>query len=126
MSDIFDNEILCKNCHIKMGKGVSRRNGFELRFVQCRNCGERIVHPGDSQEYKQFDDLKHKQFRVKLRLVGNSYAVSIPKEIVDFIKEQDDIVNNMVNLCFEEMNRISLMFNDKFDKLNDKEELEED
>ena len=112
MRDIFDNKILCKNCETKMDKGVMRKNGFDVRFVQCRNCGEKITHPGDMQEYKQFNDLKHKQFRVKLRLVGNSYAVSIPKEIVDFIKEQDDIVNNMVNLCFEEMNRISLMFDD--------------
>ncbi|MBI2449841.1 AbrB/MazE/SpoVT family DNA-binding domain-containing protein [Candidatus Pacearchaeota archaeon] len=112
MSDIFDNEILCRKCHLKMDKRVMNRNGFDLRYVQCEKCGEKIMHPGDMQEYKHFSDLKQKQFQVKLRLVGNSYAVSIPKEIVDFIKEQDDMVNDMVNLCFEEMNRISLMFND--------------
>ena len=157
MNDIFENDILCRNCKKKMEKSVMSDNGFKIRFVQCGNCGEKVYHPGDIQEYKQFSDLKQKQFRVKLRLVGNSYAVSIPKEIVDFIKgpfknkqeqdskifdqqkdrksfaqqtstqrgradshSEDDIFNNMVNLCFEEMNRISLMFDDLSDDLKNK------
>jgi hypothetical protein len=46
-----------------------------------------------------------------MRMVGNSYAVSIPREIVDFMKEQEKIMNHMVRLSFEEAGRISLMFN---------------
>ena len=45
-----------------------------------------------------------------MRMVGNSYAVSIPKQIVDFIKEQEKVVDDMVKLCFEDAKRISLMF----------------
>jgi len=45
-----------------------------------------------------------------MRLVGNSYAVSIPKEIVSFMSEQEKIMDNMVKLCFEEMGRLSLNF----------------
>ena len=52
-------------------------------------------------------------------MVGNSYAVSIPKEIVDFIKEQEKIMNDMVRLCFEDFGRLSLNFLDK-NKLNKK------
>ena len=46
-----------------------------------------------------------------MRLVGNSYAVSIPKEIVSFIREQEKIMNDMVRLCFEDFGRLSLDFN---------------
>ena len=45
-----------------------------------------------------------------MRLVGNSYAVSIPKEIVSFMNEQKKIMDDMVKLCFEDMGRLSLSF----------------
>ena len=45
-----------------------------------------------------------------MRFVGNSYAISIPKEIVDFMKEQEQIMDDMVQLCFEEFGRIRLDF----------------
>ena len=45
-----------------------------------------------------------------MRFVGNSYAVSIPKEIVKFMREQEKIMDDMVRLCFEEFGRISLNF----------------
>jgi hypothetical protein len=55
--------------------------------------------------------LKEKEFNVKMRMVGNSYAVSIPREIVDFMREQEKILDNMVRLSFEEAGRLRLMFN---------------
>ena len=48
-----------------------------------------------------------------MRIVGNSYAVSIPKEIVKFIKEQEKIMDNMVRLCFNDSKRLSLMFGEE-------------
>jgi hypothetical protein len=45
-----------------------------------------------------------------MRLVGNSYAVSIPKEIVSFMRAQEEIMNDMVRLCFEDLNKLSLSF----------------
>jgi len=45
-----------------------------------------------------------------MRLVGNSYAVSIPKEIVSFMNEQEKIMDSMVKLCFEDIGRLSLNF----------------
>jgi hypothetical protein len=112
MADIFDNTILCKSCKSKMQKGKFIKNGFALRVVVCPKCSEKIVHPVDEHEYKRYVDLKNKQFTVKMRLVGNSYAVSIPKEIVSFMSEQKKIMDDMVNLCFEEMGRLSLNFHD--------------
>lgn len=113
MADIFDNPILCKNCNSRMKKATIGKNGFLLRAVVCEKCSNKIVHPNDEAEYLKFTNLRNKQFMVKMRLVGNSYAVSIPKEIVSFIREQEKIMNDMVKLCFEDFGRLSLSFNEQ-------------
>lgn len=110
MSDIFDNIILCKKCDSKMKKVKIVKNNFLFRAMICPKCNSKIIHPVDEQEYNKFINLKNKEFKVKMRLVGNSYAVSIPKEIVSFMREQEKIMDNMVKLCFEDMGRLSLNF----------------
>ena len=110
MTDIFDNPILCGKCNIKMKPVNLEKNGFILRSVCCDKCGNKIIHPKDEQEYSEFIKLRNKTFRVKMRVVGNSYAVSIPREIVNFMKEQEKIMDNMVRLCFNDSKRLSLMF----------------
>jgi phage FluMu protein Com len=108
--DIFDNTILCKKCNLKMQKAKVNKNGFLMRAVVCPKCKMIILHPNDEQEYNKFMSLRNKQFKVKMRLVGNSYAVSIPKEIVSFMHDQEKIMDDMVRLCFEEMGKLSLNF----------------
>ncbi|MEX0920369.1 MAG: hypothetical protein WDZ69_02185 [Candidatus Pacearchaeota archaeon] len=110
MADLFDNKISCRKCDKEMKKAKVVRKGFLLRAVVCPGCGEKIIHPSDEQEYNRFINLRNKEFKVKMRLVGNSYAVSIPKEIVSFIREQEKVMDNMVRLCFEDFGRLSLNF----------------
>jgi hypothetical protein len=111
MGDIFDNTILCKKCNKAMKPSLVSRNGFNLRIIKCDKCREMIVHPADKSEYENFIRLKEKDFNVKMRMVGNSYAVSIPREIVDFMKEQESRFNDMVKLSFDQLGKVSLMFN---------------
>lgn len=110
MQDIFQNTILCKNCSKKMEPTKVNKNGFHLRALECKKCSNKIIHPQDLKEYEDFQNLKRKNYKVKLRFVGNSYAVSIPKEIIAFMNEQENKMKEMVDLCFEEMGRISLNF----------------
>ena len=110
MKDLFDNKIFCSKCNLEMQKIQILKNGFLLRAIKCPLCLEKIIHPADDQDYQCFSNLKNKEYKVKMRLVGNSYAVSIPKEIVSFMKQQEKIINDMVNLCFEEANKLSLKF----------------
>lgn len=112
MKDIFEQKVLCSKCERVMRLSEAIEDGFRIRFLKCEHCGEKVVHPLDMQEYNDFMALKNKIFKVKLRVVGNSYTVSIPKEIVNFIREEERIMNDMVRLCFEEAGRLSLMFND--------------
>jgi len=124
--DIFDQIILCKDCNKKMARVDISKNGFRIRALQCPQCGEQILHPEDKAEFEKFNVLKHRSFQVKLRLVGNSYAVSIPREIIDFQNEVEaelqkarkmhenmakNMQENMVTVMMEEMNKIALCFN---------------
>jgi len=116
MADLFDNVVLCKKCNIKMKHAELIRNGFKMRALLCERCGNKIIHPADESEYNQFLNLRHKVFKVKMRLVGNSYAVSIPKEIVDFMHEQEKMFNDMVSLAFNDARKLSLMFGENINK----------
>jgi hypothetical protein len=113
--DIFDNKIICKNCNIEMQRVSYPKNGFVFRAVKCPKCNKKIIHPGDEQEYQRYLGLKNKRFCVKLRMVGNSYAVSIPREIINFINEQNRSINELVKLSFDSMGKLTLIFNDKND-----------
>jgi hypothetical protein len=120
MADIFDNTILCKNCNKKMQKAQVSKNGFLLRLMVCPQCNDKIIHPVDEQEYGRYINLKNREFRVKMRLVGNSYAVSIPKEIVSFMRAHERMMDDMVRLCFEEAGRVSLNFENMMKRRNEK------
>lgn len=120
MTDIFDAKIICQKCNVVMGKTIVSKNGLELRAVKCPKCSEIIIHPADANSMEHYKDLKGKTFHVKLRMVGNSHAISIPKEIVDFINESHRQMkrqmDDMVKLCFQDFNRLSLDFGDEDDK----------
>lgn len=93
-----------------MKKVQAIKNGFAMRALKCFQCNNLIIHPQDEVEYKQFMNLRKKDFSVKLRMVGNSYTVSIPREIVNFINEQNKMINEIVKLNFEGMKKVSLVF----------------
>jgi len=118
MTDIFDNKILCNKCGVVMKKARVSKDGFLLKAIVCPNCDEKIIHPADEKEFNRFKNLKNKEFRVKMRMVGNSYAVSIPKEIVSFMNMHEKMFDDMVKLCFEDIGKLSL----NFDELKRREE----
>jgi len=120
MTDIFDTKIMCRRCNLEMRPRKINKEGVEVRAVVCENCGDKIIHPQDLNSLNQFHNLKDKTFTVKLRMVGNSHAISIPKEIVDFMNEQNRRFNNMkkemddmVRLCFEDFDTLKVRFGDE-------------
>ncbi len=127
--DIFERTILCNRCDSRMQKVKIVKNGFGMRGLVCPDGHDKIIHPEDLVEYEKFKELRRKDFKVKMRIVGNSYAVSIPKEIVSFMheqsmklftsvkeKEQEKAMNDIVNLCFEDAGRVTLRFNNMENK----------
>jgi DNA-directed RNA polymerase subunit RPC12/RpoP len=116
--DIFDARILCKKCGKEMQHRIVNRNGFELRAVECPSCREKIIHPADLNGMENFKDLKDREFNVKLRMVGNSHAISIPKEIIDFMNHrQRDMhrqMDDMVRLWFDDFDTLKMSFDNGF------------
>ena len=110
MEDIFNHEILCRVCNIKTIDADVNRGGYRLRAKRCPKCSKLIYHPLDLKEYENFNKLKNKRFQVKLRFVGNSYAVSIPKEIIDFQEEFHREINKLINMSLEEPEKLTLFF----------------
>ncbi len=98
-----------------MQKSIVNKNGLELRAVTCNKCKSQIIHPADLNSAENFKNLKDKTYNVKLRVIGNSHAISIPKEIVEFIQHQEKMMDDMVRLCFEDMNKLSLRFHTRED-----------
>jgi len=120
MSDLFDAKIVCDQCDRIADKGFQEADGFRLRIAKCPDCGKVWQHPADLQELQNFQKLKNKDFHVKLRMVGNSWSISIPREIIEFQEEMEkemvkqiQHMERMVRLSFERPGRISMFFNEE-------------
>ena len=113
MEDIFQAKILCNECNSETEKTVTIKDGFKLRSITCKNCKKTWPHPSDLKQYNKFKDIKNKNYKVKLRVVGNSYTVSIPKEIINFeekFKNREQDLDKIINLNLEKPGKITLFF----------------
>ena len=110
MKDIFDQIVMCNNCNIRTNKKYVIKEGFKLRVLECPKCEDIIYHPSDLRDYEDYKKLKNLDFNVKLRMVGNSFCVSIPKEIIDFHREMEKEFNDLVRLSLDGPGKISMFF----------------
>ena len=115
MKDLFDASILCNECNIKTRKNSINKEGFEIRYSECPRCNEKWYHPTDMKEYGEFKKLRNREFHVKLRMVGNSFSVTIPKEIIAFeekFTQMEKEMDRMMKLSLEKPGRLRLCFKD--------------
>ena len=113
MSDIFNTTLVCDACNQKTIKSIAEKEGFSIRTWTCSECNRKWYHPSDMQEYDNFKKIKNKMFSVKLRMVGNSYTISIPREIIEFEEEMQREINDIIQLCLEEPRKLSIFFENK-------------
>ena len=107
MVDIYDNIIVCKDCRKETEKAEVSKEGFHLRAWRCPACHQTWFHPKDMEEFQEFQKLRTKEFKVKLRMVGNSYTISIPREIIEFHEAK---IDKIVNLSMDDPQNITLFF----------------
>lgn len=105
MEDIYDTTLVCDKCKKPTTKSYVMKNGFKIRTWYCPQCRKQWYHPGDQEAYKSFMNLKRRDFEVKLRQVGNSWAVSIPKEIIRF---EDITHTKVVKISMDQPGKIVL------------------
>lgn len=107
MEDIYDTTIVCGQCHKTTEKAIISKDGFRIRAWHCVKCGKKWLHPADTKAYEDFLKIKQMQFNVKLRQVGNSWAISIPKEIIQFEAVK---ATKTVHVSLDEPNRVTISF----------------
>ena len=113
MADIFETTVICDECNNKTTKIYVIREGFKIRAWKCEECNKEWLHPEDKNEYDTFLRLKNKRYVMKLRLVGNSYTVSIPREIVEFEEEFQREFDRLIQMSLEEPEKLTLFFRRK-------------
>ncbi|MFH1638527.1 MAG: hypothetical protein ABIB71_08935 [Candidatus Woesearchaeota archaeon] len=107
MEDIYGTTIVCDKCKKPTTKSYVMKNGFKVRTWYCNSCRKQWYHPGDMAAYNNFRELKQRDFQVKLRQVGNSWAVSIPKEIIRF---EDITQTKVVKMAMDQPGKLTLFF----------------
>lgn len=113
MEDIFNTTILCDKCNIKTKKITIIKDGFKIRALECPKCKKKWFHPLDYRNYKDFINLTKRDFQVKLRMVGNSFSVTIPKEIIEFeekFKQLEKEMDKMIHMSLTEPGKLMLFF----------------
>ena len=117
-TDIFqDTKIICSRCNKETRQITLDQEGFKIRAKECPSCEKTWTHPGDMKDFEQFSHLKQRQFDVKLRRVGNSHTITIPREILEFEKhffnqfrQLEKEMDQMMRLSLEEPGKIILRF----------------
>ena len=119
MKDLFDADIICNKCKDKTEKSVILKEGINMRYSECLSCKERWYHPSDIKDYEEFKKLKEREFHVKLRMVGNSFSVTIPKEIIEFeeqFNQMEKEMDKIMKLCLDRPGRLSLQFSEELEE----------
>jgi len=107
MKDVYDSVMLCDQCNGKTEKTQVSKDGFRIRAWHCPKCKKLWYHPLDMRDYQEYILLRNKDFQVKLREVGNSWIVSIPKEIIRF---EEISTAKVISLNLDEPGKVVLKF----------------
>lgn len=68
-------------------KPIKRMNlsGYTVRGWECPSCGERFINPADANYVLALKKLEKEKLEGKVTKTGNSYALRLPKKLVDAI-----------------------------------------
>jgi len=114
--DIFNTTILCDNCNKVTQKIIIDKDNFKIRAAKCNDCNKTWYHPIDLKEYEEFQKFKEKNYKVKLRMVGNSYCVSIPREIIHYFEQEENNIQEFINLQMQNPRTVSIIFTKRIRK----------
>ncbi|MBI4171022.1 MAG: hypothetical protein HY514_04955 [Candidatus Aenigmarchaeota archaeon] len=97
-------EIPCE-CGGMAGRSTVKYKDYEVRGWVCKKCKKEYIHPEDSLKISRFEALKKSRVRVKIRTVGQSLVITLPKEITELYGLQK---GETVGLSPESMTRIGI------------------
>ncbi|MEE9236940.1 MAG: hypothetical protein V3U52_04055 [Thermoplasmata archaeon] len=78
-----DMKIVC-HCGGETEQVRTHWRGIPVRAWRCRKCGEEMIHPSDAQRALVIARaIDRGEFRVKVRQVGKSLTLTIPRKLVE-------------------------------------------
>jgi len=75
-------EIPCE-CGAMASRCTVKYRNYEVRGWVCKKCKKEYIHPEDSLKVSKLEALKKSHLRVKIRTVGQSLVITLPKEIAE-------------------------------------------
>lgn len=97
-------EIPCE-CGGMASKGTVKYKDYEVRGWACKKCKKEYIHPEDSLKISKIEALKKSGIKVKVRTVGQSLVITLPKVIVELYGLER---GEMVELTPENLNKIKI------------------
>lgn len=71
----------------KLAKPTRKMNleGYSVRGWECLSCGEKFINPEDANFVLAIKKLEKEKLKGKITKTGNSYALRLPKKLVDSV-----------------------------------------
>lgn len=80
----FENLKIKCECGGNMEKIKTEWKGIEVRGWRCKKCNEEVLNPIDAQKALEIEKARKKNLlTVKLRKVGKSNIVTVPRPIIE-------------------------------------------
>ncbi len=80
----FENLKLKCECGGNMEKIKTEWKGIVVRGWKCKGCNEELINPVDAQKALEIERArKRNELKVKLRKVGKSSVVTVPRTIIE-------------------------------------------
>lgn len=82
-----------------------RIEGFDVRGSDCPKCQEAYLNSADANIVYKFNQLKNQKLKATVTTTGNSYAIRIPKALVDLFKLKK---GEKINISLKDLHTIQI------------------
>ncbi len=83
MSDKKGMKCLCGNAAVETHVNI---DGFKIKAWKCESCHEEYLDSAEAQFLLLMKKMQKKPHTAKVGVLGDSYIIRIPKEIVDYMQ----------------------------------------
>jgi hypothetical protein len=80
-------------------------DGFEVRGSECPKCKEGFLNGEDANLVYKFNQLKNQELTATVTTTGSSYAIRIPKALVDLLNLKK---GEKINISLKDLHTIQM------------------
>jgi hypothetical protein len=80
-------------------------DGFDVRGSECPKCNEGYLNGEDANLVYKFNQLKKQKLKATITTTGSSYAIRIPKALVELFKLKK---GKKINISLKDLHTIQM------------------